>query len=70
VDKTTTDEQSPFYIFSRVVSMSSPIMTLCAYSLTDKHVLAFTAESGKRRNATQRHMAKEGTRRVISDHVH
>ena len=58
VDKTTTGERSPFYIFSRAVSMLSPIMTLCAYRLAD--ALAFTAVPGKRRNATWRHMAKEG----------
>ena len=66
-DKVTTDERSPFYIFLRAVSMLSPIMTLCAYRLTD--AFAFTAFPGKRRNATRRHMAKERARCVISDHV-
>ena len=43
-------------MFSRPVL--SPIMTLCAYRLAD--ALAFTAVPGKRRNATWRHMAREG----------
>lgn len=38
--------------------MLSPIMTLFAYRLAD--ALALTAVLGKRRNATWRHMAKEG----------
>ena len=58
VDKTTTGERSPFYIVSRAVSMLSPIMTLCAYRLTE--ALAVTAVPGKRRNAIWRHMAKAG----------
>lgn len=36
----------------------SPIMTLCAYRLTE--ALAVTAVPGKRRNAIWRHMAKAG----------
>jgi hypothetical protein len=46
---------------------SSRIMTLCAYRLAETHELAFTAVPGKRRNATQRHMAREC---VISDNAH